>query len=57
MDRRGFFRPQQRLELRNFLESADLVKFGGRRPRRDAIAASVERANIFLKMGSGELQA
>ena len=34
--------------LRNFLESADLVKFAAHRPRREDIEESFSRARIFI---------
>jgi hypothetical protein len=40
--------------LRNFLESADLVKFAAHRPRPDDIEESFSRARIFIGLKSQE---
>jgi hypothetical protein len=42
------FTPDERTRLKEFLEAADLVKFAGRRPRREDIEASVARARDFI---------
>lgn len=43
------FLPQQRLELKAFLEAADLVKFGGARPSPEALQTSLSTARSFVE--------
>jgi hypothetical protein len=46
------FTPDERTRLQEFLESADLVKFAARRPRREDIEASVARARDFINQAA-----
>jgi hypothetical protein len=39
---------ETRSSLRDFLESADLVKFAAHRPHGDAVAESIRRARVFV---------
>jgi hypothetical protein len=41
------------LRLRDFLESADLVKFAAHQPRADDIAESIRRARLFIAVNIG----
>ncbi len=43
-----------RQELGEFLEAADLVKFAGRIPDKEALQESLERARRFLRKGAAE---
>jgi len=43
--------------LRDFLESADLVKFAAHQPRADDIAESIRRARLFIGIRSTQLSA
>ncbi len=45
------FSADESLRLKEFLESADLVKFAGYRPRHDAVQGSVQRARAFIQLG------
>jgi hypothetical protein len=45
------FGREECLRLREFLESADLVKFAAHRPRADDIAESIHRARRFIGAG------
>jgi hypothetical protein len=43
------FEQDMRMRLRDFLESADLVKFAAHRPNTDDVAESVRRARLFIE--------
>ena len=53
MEGRAVFQGEERLRLREFLESADLVKFAAFRPDKEEVERSFERAKAFVGL-SGE---
>ena len=50
ISRKYTFSREVNQRLRDFLESADLVKFAAHRPRQEDIAESLSRARIFIKL-------
>jgi hypothetical protein len=52
ISRRQTFGQEVRMRLRDFLESADLVKFAAHHPRPEDIDESVRRARLFIGTGS-----
>lgn len=54
---RGTFPPEEGRRLRDFLESADLVKFAAHRPRQEDVRESLRRAKVFLGLEPMEVAA
>lgn len=50
ISRENTFQNEVNQRLRDFLESADLVKFAAHKPRREDIEESLSRARIFIKL-------
>ena len=57
ISRRQTFPPAESARLKSFLESADLVKFAARRPRKEDIEESFQRAKIFIALEQTEVAA
>jgi hypothetical protein len=54
---RETFPPAERARLREFLESADLVKFAAHQPRADDLQQSFQRAQLFVGLELSEVAA
>ena len=57
ISRRHTFRPEESRRLRDFLESADLVKFAAYQPRREDVEESFQRAKVFIGLERVEVAA
>lgn len=51
-----FFLQEEQSRLRQFLESADLVKFAGHRPAPEDVRASIKRAREFIQLSLGQTE-
>ena len=57
VSRRATFPAEENARLREFLESADLVKFAAHHPRGEDIEESFQRANAFIGLPPAEVAA